>query len=359
LKTKVLVVDDSLFMRKLISRVIDEDTTLQVVGTAKNGLEAITLTKELKPDVITMDIEMPVMNGLEALIQIMKERPTPVIMLSSLTQEGAAETIEALQSGAIDFISKPSGSISVDLYKAREEIVSKIKAAAQISPAVLQPIKKSHLVTRSSELRSSVVERDTRKEKEFDQIIALGTSTGGPRALDAIIRSLPGSFAFPILVVQHMPPKFTLSLAQRLDRLSAVRVVEAEDNELIKGGTVYIAPGNFHMTVVGVKGDFRIKLHQEAQRSGHRPSVDVLFESVSRLSLILKCHYVILTGMGSDGAKGMLLAKQSGARSTIAEAKETCIVFGMPRSAIEYNCVDYVVPLDKMASKIMDVIKTP
>jgi two-component system chemotaxis response regulator CheB len=357
LKIRVLVVDDSLFMRKLISRLIDEDTTLQVVGTAKNGLEALSLTKELLPDVITMDVEMPIMNGLEALILIMKERPTPVIMLSSLTQEGAFTTIEALQAGAIDFISKPSGSISVDLYKAKEEIVSKIKVAAQTSPRVWRTIAKSYPIVHNNVMKPKAVDRVAQKQKVIDQVIAIGTSTGGPRALDTIISSLPADFPYPVLVVQHMPPKFTLSLAQRLDRSSEVRVTEAEDNELVKGGTVYVAPGNFHMTVVEIKGELRIKLHQGDLRSGHRPSVDVLFESVSKLSR-LKCHYVLLTGMGSDGARGMLLAKESGASSTIAEAKETCVVFGMPKSAIEYNCVDYVVPLDRISSKILEVIKT-
>lgn len=350
LKIKVLVVDDSVFMRKLISRLIEEDAALEVIATARNGLEAVKLVNELKPDVVTLDVEMPEMNGLEALAQIMAQRPTPILMLSSLTQAGASATITALQSGAIDFISKPSGSVSFDLFKVKEELVSKIKQAAQIPVSRMIP---SHRAASKVDLRY----KDSVQAglmKEFNQILAIGTSTGGPRALETVITALPASFPYPLLVVQHMPPKFTKSLAERLNKLSGVRVVEAENNERILGGTVYVAPGDYHLTAVHINGEYRIKLNQEPTRNGHRPSADVLFDSITQLKS-LKRHFILMTGMGNDGANGMVLAKQTGASSTIAESKETCIVYGMPRSAIELACVDHTVPLPLITSKILEV----
>ncbi|TJY42601.1 chemotaxis response regulator protein-glutamate methylesterase [Cohnella pontilimi] len=354
---KVLVVDDSLFMRKLITRLIDEDGTMKVIGSAMNGLEAVKLTKELLPDVVTMDIEMPYMNGLDALAQIMKERPTPIVMLSSLTEDGAAATITALQHGAVDFIRKPAGSISVDLYKVKEELAGKIKAAAQSKPVRYSPVPRARMASPAGAAGSAGALQMNQKRMIVNEIVAIGTSTGGPRALETVISSLPENFAHPILVVQHMPPKFTYTLARRLDASSGVRVVEAEDNQLIQSGTAYIAPGDSHMKAVEINGELRIQLSQEALRSGHRPSVDVLFESVAKLRN-LKRHLVIMTGMGSDGAKGMLLAKESGAATTIAEAEETCVVYGMPKCAVELGCVDHLLPLDRIAGKIVDVTKT-
>jgi two-component system chemotaxis response regulator CheB len=326
---------------------------LQVIGTARNGLEAVKCVLELKPDVVTLDIEMPEMNGLEALKKIMKERPTPTLMLSSLTQFGAHETIEALQLGAVDFIPKPSGSIATDLFKVKEELAAKIKLAAQVPVATLVSSSTSKSAVKKV-LNDGLETKEQFKPKAFDQIVAIGTSTGGPRALEIVMTALPANFPYPVLVVQHMPPKFTQSLAQRLNRLSNVRVVEAVHNERLIGGTVYIAPGDYHMTVGRKNGEFRILLHQEPPRNGHRPSVDVLFESMAELTG-LKRHYILMTGMGNDGAKGMLKAKQAGACSTIAESKDTCVVFGMPKSAIELNCVDYIVPVNKIAETLIDV----
>lgn len=356
-KIRVLVVDDSLFMRKLIARLLEEDPLLEVAGSARNGEEGVLLAKELKPDVITMDVEMPVMNGLDAVERIMKERPTPIVMLSSLTHEGARETIAALQRGAVDFIAKPSGSTSADLYRVKDEMIAKIKSAALTNLSVLRPVR--HLRQPAAARETSSRDREQHKPlpKSFTQIVAIGTSTGGPRALDAVIGALPAGFASPVLVVQHMPPRFTKSLAQRLDGSSALRVVEAEDGDIVRGGTVYVAPGDFHMTVVDKGGDYRIKLNQDPLRNGHRPSADVLFESVAKLHR-LKRHFVIMTGMGNDGAKGMMLAKETGASSTIAEAKETCIVYGMPKAAADLGCVDHVEPLDRIAAKLMEVTGT-
>lgn len=344
---KVLVVDDSLFMRNLIVRLVKEDDSIEVVGTARNGVEGVRMVKELRPDIVTMDIEMPEMNGIAALAQIMDELPTRVIMLSALTQKGAEITITALQSGAVDFISKPSVSSSADLTEVRKEIIGKIKAAARTPLSTLIAARRSlnYMGLRTSKAKAA------EGSKEFDQIVAIGTSTGGPKALQTVLAGLPAQFPFPVLVVQHMPPKFTLSLAQRLDQVCRISVVEAVDNQPLQGGTAYIAPGGYHMTVAMKQGEFRIVLHQEPPVNGHRPAVDVLFHSVADLAG-LKRHFVLMTGMGSDGARGMAYAKRHGAASTIAEAQETCVVFGMPRTAIKLNCVDHVLPVTVIAAKI-------
>ncbi|UNK19677.1 chemotaxis response regulator protein-glutamate methylesterase [Paenibacillus sp. N3/727] len=344
---KVLVVDDSLFMRNLIVRLMKEDDSIEVIGTARNGIEGVRMVKELRPDIVTMDVEMPEMNGMEALAHIMDELPTRVIMLSALTKEGAEITVAALQSGAVDFIPKPSISGTADLEEAKKEIISKIKAAARTPLSTLIAARRSlnHIVQRPSSPKT------VEGPKEFNQIVAIGTSTGGPKALQTVLTGLPAQYPFPVLIVQHMPPKFTTSLARRLDQICRISVVEAEDNQLLQGGIAYIAPGGYHMTVVMRQGEYRIALQQKPQVNGHRPSVDVLFHSVSDLAA-LKRHFVLMTGMGSDGAKGMAYAKRHGAASTIAEAEETCVVFGMPRTAIKLNCVDHVLPVTVIAAKI-------
>jgi len=366
-KIKVLVVDDSLFMRKLIARLVEEDPQLQVVGAARNGEEAVRLTGELLPDVITMDVEMPVMNGLAALTRIMEERPTPVVMLSSLTQEGAHETIDALRRGAVDFVAKPSGSTSADLYKVKGELLAKIKSAAGTPAAALRPFAHARKHPSVPPPRTAIAASrksfaDAAGRGHIRQLIAIGTSTGGPRALDAVLGGLPADFPHPIVVVQHMPPKFTKSLAQRLDSVCRIRILEAEDGMRISGGIVYIAPGNYHMTIVEKNGDFVVRLNQEGACNGHRPSVDVLFASIAKLSRIERRYtLVLMTGMGSDGAKGMLLVKESGGGevTTLAEAQETCVVFGMPRAAIELGCVDHIVPLERICAKLLEIDAKP
>lgn len=341
---KVLVVDDSLFMRKFIVKLAEEDASIQVIGTARNGAEGVRMVKELRPHIVTMDVEMPEMNGLEALAKIMEELPTRVIMLSSLTREGADVTIKALQSGAVDFIAKPDSY--VDFTEARSEIISKIKTAARTPLSVLISARRSLNRAPRREIPNPV-----RGLRTFSQIVAVGTSTGGPKALETVLGGFPEDIPFPVLVVQHMPPRFTASLAERLNQVCRISVVEATDGQLLQGGTAYIAPGGFHMTVAMKRGEYRIALHQEEPQNRHRPSVDVLFHSVTELSG-LKRHFVLMTGMGSDGAKGMAYAKRHGASSTIAEAQETCVVFGMPRTAIELNCVDHVLPVTVIAAKI-------
>jgi two-component system chemotaxis response regulator CheB len=360
---RILVVDDSVFMRKIISDLISEDPELEVIGTARNGKEAVEQVKLQRPHAVTLDVEMPVMNGLEALRHIMQEAPTPVIMVSSLTQEGAAETIRALELGAVDFICKPSGSISLDLYKVKQLLQEKLRAAVKAnvrgspppaahaaSPLRLQPPPSAAASSGGFPQSRTVRQAGARR---FEHIVAIGTSTGGPRALHQVVSQLPAELPAPILIVQHMPPNFTKSLAQRLHDASQVNVIEAEDGQALETGTAYVAPGGWHMTVQrDTAGGYRIRLTKDDPRSGHRPSVDVLFESLVPLKE-LKRHAVIMTGMGSDGAKGMLALRQSGAVTTIAEAEETCVVYGMPRAAVELEAATDVLRQQDIARKLV------
>ncbi|AEI44321.1 protein-glutamate methylesterase/protein-glutamine glutaminase [Paenibacillus mucilaginosus] len=378
----ILVVDDSVFMRKIITDLISEDPAFRVVGAAKNGREGVEMVKKLKPHAVTLDIEMPEMNGLEALKAIMKDHPVPVIMLSSLTQEGAAETIRALEWGAFDFVGKPSGSISLDLHKVKalllEKLHTAVKAkvrpvtgiswssrtasAAQAAPpasrtpaAAAPPVPPMRTETPAAKpperIRSAGAGVQT-----FDHLVAIGTSTGGPRALHQVLSDMPDHYPAPVLIVQHMPPNFTKSLAQRLDSISKLTVVEAENGMVLERGTAYVAPGGYHMTVArnGTQS-YKIHLSKDEPRGGHRPSVDTMFESLLPLKE-LKRHIVIMTGMGADGAKGMQALKQAGAITTIAESEETCVVYGMPRAAVELGCVMHVVPQQQIAGMLIQSV---
>lgn len=344
-KIKVLVVEDSAFMRQFISNIITSDPLLEVIGAARHGAEGLAKTQELKPDVITMDVEMPVMDGLTAVEKIMTLCPTPIVMLSSLTTDGAEATLKALELGAVDFIPKPSGAISLDLGKVKDDIIEKIKIAA-----------KAKLNSHTTVTRTLAKVSKTNLEvsnKKLKKIIAIGTSTGGPKALQEIVPLLPRSIPAGIMIVQHMPKGFTKSLAERLDSLSQVTVKEAKDGDELVAGLALIAPGDYHMTAKEVGGRVIINLNQEPAFSGHRPSVDVMFKSVSELNL--EKVGVILTGMGGDGSDGLVLIKKNTGK-TIAQNEESCIVFGMPKVAIEKNAVDKVVPLSNIAMEIMKLL---
>ena len=348
----MLVVDDSAFMRKLITDFLAEEPQIEIVGTARNGLEAIEKIKELQPSVVTLDVEMPVMNGLDALQKIMADEPLPVVMLSSTTSEGATNTILAMQYGAVDFIEKPSGPISLDLHKIKQEIISKV---IQASRANLRAFRVTKPNGRTMQYNSSKPNPKTNKLGTDNKLVCIGTSTGGPRALQQVLTSLPEDFNAPIFIVQHMPKGFTKSLAARLDSLSKIRVKEAEDGEIVKNGTAYIAPGGYHLTVTKHKLSLLIKLDQSPPRRGHRPSVDVMFESISRVDDYERIA-VIMTGMGSDGTAGLKQLKESGNTVAIAESEETAVIFGMPKSAINANVVDNVVNLDNIAEIIMKYV---
>ncbi len=348
----VLVVDDSAFMRKVISDIINSDPLMRVVGTAKNGKEALLKINLHRPDVVTMDIEMPEMDGLTALEIIMANNPLPVVMLSNLTQVGAKATIQALQLGAVDFIPKPSGAISLDIETISDDIRRKIKIAA--SAHVFPSIKPTEAESIKEQTRLMPA-KETGQENCLEKLVIIGASTGGPKALNQIVSALPGDLDAALLIVQHMPAGFTKSLAERLNSNSNIRVKEAEDGESILPGNAYIAPGDYHMRVYRQKlplGDrMVIKLGQDEPRAGHRPSIDEMFISVAEQfpgSFI----GVILTGMGNDGTAALQLIQARGAH-IIVEHQSTCVVYGMPKSAVESGHVHEILPLPEISAAIL------
>lgn len=354
---KVLVADDSALMRKILSDIINSDETMEVVATARNGQDAYEKILKYSPDVVTLDVEMPVMDGLATLEKIMKEHPLPVVMLSALTQNGASATIKALEKGAVDFISKPGGSISVDIGQLKPEIINKIKCAAGISlnkcmgRSTLRTVPKPRICEERKQPPEEKVILN-RGDKGL-KLVAIGTSTGGPKALHEVMSHFKTGFNAAVLIVQHMPPGFTKSLAQRLDSISEYSVKEAEDGDEIKGEAAYLAPGSSHMEVVEQRGKYVIKLNQNPPVNGHRPAADVMMEKVAKIPL--PKIGVIMTGMGSDGAKGMKSLKEAGA-VTIGESAETCVVYGMPKSAYKLGVIDHEVPLYKIADTIMQAL---
>lgn len=353
---RVLVVDDSIFMRNIIADMISENKSIEIVGRAKNGQEAVEMNLKLKPDVITMDVEMPIMNGLEALKRIMSDRPTKVIMVSSLTTEGAKETIEALNSGAYDFVSKPSGQISLDIRKVKEELTAKILSSVEANIKILKENSiESGIDNSKIKLKKFIKEQESKPFSDKERVVAIGISTGGPKALQTIIPMFPENIDAAVLVVQHMPPKFTKSLADRLDVLSNVKVKEAEDGDVIKKGVVFIAPGDYHMTVSDERGIKYIRLNQNPPCTGHRPSANVMFDSVAE-SYGKNAIGVIMTGMGGDGAEKLKKLREFGGR-TIGQDKDSCVVYGMPRVAAEMGAVEFVEELEKIPKKILELLK--
>lgn len=340
---RVLIIEDSAFMRKMITEILMSDERIQVIGTAKNGEDGLRKIKSLSPDVVTIDIEMPVMDGITALENIMKTDPIPVVMLSSLTNKGAEQTILAISMGAVDFITKPSGSISLDIEVMKDEIISKVMMASQAK------VKKKPIVNDPSFQISS-------PQQYSETIVTIGTSTGGPRALQQVLTSLPADFPVPILIVQHMPPNFTKSLADRLNTLCLIKIKEAVHGEVIKKGTAYIAPGDYHMKARKAGMSLAIELTKEPQRNGHRPSVNVLFDSISELKRMNKIC-VVLTGMGKDGADGIKQIKSLDDEAiVIAESEESSIVYGMPAAAIATEYVNQVVHLNKVGEVIKRIV---
>jgi two-component system chemotaxis response regulator CheB len=349
---RVLVVDDSAFMRRQLTRILEADPELEVVGIARNGEEAVEKTKALEPDVVTLDINMPVMDGLTALTYIMMERPTPCLMVSSLTQEGALATFEALELGAVDFVPKPSGTISVDIDTQAEEIVQKVRAAARARPRG----GRRKIVSRSE--REEIERRPTpRVTGSSTGVVAVGVSTGGPQTLLEILPFLPADLSAPVLIVQHMPPSFTGPLAKRLNDACAIQVKEAEQNEPLLPGWGYVAPGGYHLTVAqSTLGRGPVaRLSDRPRGYSFCPSADVLLESVARVCGPRSVG-VLLTGMGSDGADGMVRIRQAGG-FTIAESEETAVVFGMPREAIERGGAQVVAPAPKIADHIVAALR--
>lgn len=349
-KIKVLIVDDSAFIRKIVEDILKKESSIEVVAKVKNGKEALDYIYKNDVDVVTLDVEMPVKNGIETLKELMQTKPTPVVMISSLTKEGADLTIKALDLGAVDFITKPSNIFKISKDDVGKDIINKVKMASRVKISKNEKIKPHRKI--ESSIKKSLKENRVSKDLTgFDTIVSIGTSTGGPRALQEVIPNLKFDIKAPVLVVQHMPPGFTKSLAERLDSLSQINVKEAEEGDILQKGFAYIAPGDRHLTLR--KEGVRLKIHLDNGENvtGHKPSVDKMFYSLSELNKY-KIISVIMTGMGSDGAKGMQLLKEKENVYTIAEDESTCIVFGMPKSAINLNAVDKVLPVKRIANEI-------
>ncbi len=334
---RVLVVDDSALMRRMISDMVSSSPDFVVVGTARDGGEAIEKVSRLKPDVVTLDVEMPRINGIEALTHIMMHNPTPVIMLSALTKEGAEITMKALELGAVDFLPKPGGkSISLGIEQVREELIKKLKAAALSRPR--------RLLMKQRRPPSAHIRR-----LPENSALVFGASTGGPGTLMDILPALPEKLP-PVFIVQHMPPGFTASFASRLNTLTKFEVKEAGDGDVVEPGVGYVAPGDYHMEVR--RG--RIRLNQQPRLHGVRPAVDVTMESAAR-NYGSRTVGVLLTGMGCDGAAGLKKIREAGGR-TIVESEETCVVFGMPKAAIEAGAAEIIAPSYRIAEEIRKVL---
>lgn len=328
---KVLIVDDSILMRQVLAGILTRDPGLTVIGEARDGIEALTATSNLKPDVITLDVEMPRMDGLTCLGKIMEQCPVPVIMVSALTVEGAETTLKALELGAVDFVPKPAGGPH-DFEVAAQDLIAKVRIASAVDLERLRP---------AHGLRA---EMEGRSLASFE-LVVVGTSTGGPRALQVLLESLPSPFSPPIVIAQHMPAGFTRALAQRLNTTTAMNVKEAEDGEPIKRGWCYVSPAGMQ-THVKRDSDGLILQCLSVDGQIYRPCVDRLFQSAAE-ACGDRLAAVLMTGMGADGARGMLAIRQAGG-VTLAESEETCVVYGMPRSAVELGAVQRQLPLNQL-----------
>lgn len=337
---RVLVVDDSAFMRFTLTSRLNAAEGITVVSAAHDGKEALELIGSLKPDVVTLDIEMPHMDGLTTLQQIMAKNPIPVIMVSSLTTEGARETIQALTWGAVDFIAKPASKANIDTII--EDLIAKIRraASARVFPSLVS-------LRPSEQYNSAITSKQARPRLEKDKIVVIGSSTGGPRALNTVVSQLSPRIPAAFLIVQHMPVGFTRSLAERLNSVSELLVKEAEPGDSLETGKALIAPGGFHMVL---DGNGKITLNQNPTVHGVRPSVDVTLLSVAQ-QFKNSTVAVILTGMGRDGTNGAALVHSLGG-TVIAEDESTCVVWGMPRSVLEAGAADLVVPIHEVPKAI-------
>ncbi|MCO6043911.1 chemotaxis response regulator protein-glutamate methylesterase [Aeoliella sp. ICT_H6.2] len=343
---KVLIVDDSALIRQILSDILGSDPDIEVVGVASDPLVARDKVKALHPDVLTLDVEMPRMDGLTFLEKLMRARPTPVLMVSSLTERNCDTTLKALELGAVDFVTKPKLDVHDGTFDLAEEIRTKVKACAQ---ARFQDKRNRPNVTRPRPA-SSGPGGASALIKSTNQVICIGASTGGTEALHDVLTSLPADSP-GTLIVQHMPPGFTRAFAKRLDNACQISVKEAEDGDRVLPGHALLAPGGLHMGVYRSGANYAVKVGHGEPVNRHRPSVDVLFRSAAK-HLGSNAIGVILTGMGNDGAAGMLQMHQAGAR-TMAQDESTCVVFGMPKEAITAGGVDEVVPLDCVAERML------
>lgn len=342
---KVLVVDDSKLIQALVTEMINAAPDMEVVGDAEDPFEAREKIKQLNPDVITLDVEMPKMDGVTFLKNLMRLRPMPVVMLSTLTAEGAPVTLEALEVGAVDFLEKPRLNVTAELPKYAEQLHEKIRAAAsakvgKYDPDVQQPTTRQSALARNWDNLNF----------KLNQIVAIGASTGGTEAIKEVVTKLPKHFP-PVVITQHIPPVFSTTFAKRLDNSSAMTVYEAEDGQKVEQGCVYLAPGDDHLKLVKKGSHFYCQLSKAEPVNRHRPAVDVMFDSLSP-EYAKNTIAVLLTGMGADGAAGLKRFRDNGAL-TIAQNEETCVVYGMPKAAVEMGGAEKILPLDKIPQALI------
>ncbi|AFM42711.1 chemotaxis response regulator containing a CheY-like receiver domain and a methylesterase domain [Desulfosporosinus acidiphilus SJ4] len=379
----VLVVDDSPFMRLTLQKILSQSPKIKVLDTARDGREGILKLQSLHPQVVTMDVEMPVMDGLRALEEVMRWQPTPIIILSSVTTEGAQATLKALDLGAVDVVAKPTGKQGDDLQVLSHDLVEKVLAAAEVNlnrlgrkgltnnvgvagnlGAVNQTTGRKVEISASSPgapplkgqiPRPSTAIKSTVLPKHAVEIVAIGTSTGGPSALQAVLPVLPGNFPVPVLVAQHMPAGFTGPLAQRLNGLCQLNVKEGIHGEVLKAGTVYVAPAGKQLEVLRKSGQLTLQIGDNAPiPTLYHPSVDVMLLSLAK-SVGKGTLGVVMTGMGNDGTRGMKEVKALEGFS-IVESEETCVVYGMPRSVVEAGLADRIVPLGQIGRTIVECV---
>ncbi len=342
-RIRVLVVDDSALMRKLIPQILERDKTIEVVGTAMDGAFGLRKIEDLRPDVVTLDLEMPRMDGMETLRQITKKHKVPVIIVSALSTEGAAATFKALALGALDFVAKPRDAASAHMNEIAEDLIRKIKIASKTK--------------NKNAVRPALAEKPrfnkplSRPRREATRIIVIGVSTGGPYALQYLLSQLPGDFPGSIVIVQHMPEGFTEMFSRRLNECCAIDVKEAQSGDLLIAGRALICPGDRHIKVRRMPLASTVVLSDEERVNGHRPSVDVLFRSAAEFGS--RAIGVLMTGMGDDGAAGMGVIKDAGGM-TMAQTEDTCVVFGMPKAAIERGFAMRVVPLELLANALIN-----
>jgi two-component system chemotaxis response regulator CheB len=354
-KIRVLFVDDSAFMRKVIGDILSSDPAVEVVGRAKNGDDALRYVKEVDPDVITLDVEMPGKGGLEALKEIMAIKPTPVVMVSSLTKNGADITMQALDAGAVDFVMKPSGTISLDMEKVGGELLQKVLAAsrASVRNAYSRGIGAVRIHASAPAQKKPIPCTAPARRPE---LLVVAASTGGPNALQELIPALRKDFPLPVLIVQHMPPGFTSSFALRLNERSQLTVLEGCDGMPVRKGIAVVAPGGYHMMVERKGAELVCRLSETPPVRSVRPAADVLFASVADV-VGAPVMVVVLTGMGKDGLDGTRLLRAKGAY-VIAESRETCVIYGMPGAVVEAGLADEVLPVYSIAAGVERFLKS-
>ena len=344
---KVLVVDDSAFMRKAISTMLDKDAGISVIGTARDGQEGLDMVRKLDPDVVTMDIEMPKMDGLTALRHIMMESPRPVLMVSSLTTEGAEATLKAMELGAVDFIPKQLSKVSLDIVKIEKDLIARVKTVG--ARKVL------HVTAKSAASRLGVAAPGKTFERPSGRpvrdVVAIGVSTGGPPVVQQILSSLPADFPASIVIAQHMPAAFTGPFAKRLNGVSKISVKEAEPGDILKAGHAFVAPGGKHIVLDQKISRVDVVVTDSPKDALYKPSANVLISSVAK-AVGKRGLGVILTGMGNDGCQGVKDLKARGGRA-LAQSDSTCVVYGMPKAIVDDNLADEVVDLDDLAESIV------